>query len=545
MYLAITELLSGLALFLVGMKFMSENLQQLAGNKLRDLLERFTKKRIIGVVVGALFTAFIQSSGATTVMEVGFVNSGILALERTVGLTLGAEIGTSITSQLVSLKLTAVAPFIIFTGAAILTFCKKIWKKKVASVIFGFGALFTGINFMTGALQGLAKIQSVQDVAHYMEFPLIAVAVGLVSTLITQSSSVTVSVMVLLSGITVDGKALVPLSSCLFFMLGAYVGSCMPAIIASLHANKNAKRAVFVYVMFNVIGLIVLGTVMLFAGDQISDFFASISADGKRAVANADTSFKIVICILGLIAATPLLKLSKKVIKSKETEDDEMHLEYIDSTAKQIPSTVIVEITNEIERMANMVRANLVDSMEGLLTNDRTKSEKIAEREKYIDYLSHAITEYMIRANKYELPLKDTKKLGEFFHVVTDLERIGDHAVNFLEDAWKEKEQKIEFSKEGTEELREMYENVINMYDMAIDAFAKEDESNLAEIDRIENIVDQMEEDCQKGHIKRMNEGKCSIESGILFTDLVIGLERVADHAQTIAYSFIPDERYS
>ncbi|MCR5429671.1 MAG: Na/Pi cotransporter family protein [Eubacterium sp.] len=545
MYLAITELLSGLALFLVGMKFMSENLQQLAGNKLRDLLDRFTKKRVIGVIVGALFTAFIQSSGATTVMEVGFVNSGVLALERTVGLTLGAEIGTSITSQLVSLKLTAVAPFIIFTGAAILTFSKKIWKKKVASVIFGFGALFTGINFMTGALQGLAKIQEVQDVAHYMSFPLIAVAVGLVSTLITQSSSVTVSVMVLLSGIMVDGHPLVPLSSCLFFMLGAYVGSCTPAIIASLHANTNAKRAVFVYVMFNIIGLIVLGTVLLFAGDQIADFFASISSNAKRAVANADTSFKLTICVLGLIAATPLLRLSKKVIKSKTTDEEEMHLQFIDSTAKQIPATVVVEITNEIKRMADMVRENLVDSMEGLLNNDREKSEKIAEREKYIDFLSRKITEYMLRANKYELPLKDTKKLGEMFHVVIDIERIGDHAVNFLEDAWKEKEQHIEFSEEGTDELREMYETVLSMYDMAIDAFVNNNENNLESIDKLEDTVDDMEDECQKGHIKRMNAGKCSIESGLVFTDLVIGLERVADHCQNIAYSIkFEDDRF-
>ncbi len=546
MYLAITELLSGLALFLFGMKYMSENLQQLAGNKLRGLLDKVTRNKFIGIVVGTLFTAFIQSSGATTVMEVGFVNSGLLALERTIGLTLGAQIGTSITSQLVSLKLTAVAPFIIFTGAAILTFCKKIWKKKVAAVIFGFGALFTGINFMTGALQGLAKIDSVQHAARFMQYPLVAIAVGLVATIITQSSSVTVSVMVLLSGITVAGNPLVSLTSCLFFMLGAYVGSCTPAVIASLHANKDAKRTVFIFVMFNVIGLVVLGIAMLLFGGKISDFFASISSNPKRAVANADTSFKLIICVIGLLVSNLLLKLSKEVIPSStgEEEMEEMHLVYIDSTAKQIPSTVVVEVTNEIERMATMVRKNLSESMESLLVNDRSKSDTIAQREKYIDYLSHAITEYMIRAGKYELPLEDTKKLGVLFHVVIDLERIGDHAVNFLEDAWKEKEQHIEFSTEGTAELRAMYDNVIKMYDLAIESFVTNNEQYLPEIDRLEETVDRMQDECQEGHVKRMSDGKCSIESGLIFTDLVIGLERVADHSQCIAYSIVPDERY-
>lgn len=550
MYLAITELLSGLALFLFGMKFMSENLQQLAGNKLRGLLDKCTKNRFLAILVGTGFTAIIQSSGATTVMEVGFVNSGLLALEKTVGLTLGAMIGTSVTSQLVSLKLTAVAPFIIFAGAAILTFSKKIWKKKAASVIFGFGALFTGINFMTGALQSLAKESVVQNAAHYMEFPLIAIAVGFLSTVVTQSSSVTVSVMVLLSGIMVgtgaDKHPLVSLTSCLFFLLGAYVGSCTPAVLASLHANRSAKRAVFVYVMFDVLGLVVLGIVMALFGDQIVDFVTSFSANSKRAVANADTMFKVSICVMGLLVSNILLKLSKKVIPSpqKEEDYDEMKLKFIDSTAKQIPSTVVVEVSNEINRMAEMVRKNLVASMESLLSNSRSMSEEIKNREKYIDYLSHGITEYMLKASKYELPLNDTRRLAGFFHVVIDIERIGDHAVNFLEDAWKEKEQHIKFSDEGTAELRAMYESVLSMYDIAIDAFYNNNEANLETIDRLEDAVDQMEVDLQDNHVKRMSEGKCSIESGLVFTDLVIGLERVADHSQNIAYSIIPDDRY-
>lgn len=549
MYVLITQLLSGLALFLFGMKYMSDSLQQAAGGRLRTILDRCTRNKYIAVVCGALFTAFIQSSGATTVMEVGFVNAGIMTLEQSVGITFGANIGTTITSQLVSLKLTAVAPFIIFIGAAILSFCKKPMLKKIAAVIFGFGSLFLGINFMTEALHGIKEIPELMNVFGYLTNPIISVLVGLIFTSILQSSSVTVSVLVLLAGsnIIID-----PVTggtdylACLYFILGANIGSCMPAVMAAMNANRKAKRTAFIHVMFNVVGLVVIGAILIFASEPIVNLIISISGTDKRFVANADTIFKVFQCIILLPCSNLLVKLSKKVIHSRsgeEQDEDEMVLKYIGKSGLTNPTTVVVEVVQEIQRMADMVKINLEESSKALIDKEFSTYKEVYAREKYIDFLSHGITEYMVDANRYGLPLKDKERLGGLFHVVIDVERIGDHAVNIMDDALKEKNQKIEFSKEGRDEMLTMYEKVMEIYEKAVEIFVNEDKSKFDEVDRLEDVIDQMKIDCQEGHVKRMAGGKCSIESGLVFTDLVIGYERIADHAVNIAFSILSEKK--
>lgn len=549
MYVLITQLLSGLALFLFGMKYMSDSLQQAAGGRLRTILDRCTRNKYIAVVCGALFTAFIQSSGATTVMEVGFVNAGIMTLEQSVGITFGANIGTTITSQLVSLKLTAVAPFIIFIGAAILSFCKKPMLKKIAAVIFGFGSLFLGINFMTEALHGIKEIPELMNVFGYLTNPIISVLVGLIFTSILQSSSVTVSVLVLLAGsnIIID-----PVTggtdylACLYFILGANIGSCMPAVMAAMNANRKAKRTAFIHVMFNVVGLVVIGAILIFASEPIVNLINSISGTDKRFVANADTIFKVFQCIILLPCSNLLVKLSKTVIHSRsgeEQDEDEMVLKYIGKSGLTNPTTVVVEVVQEIQRMADMVKINLEESSKALIDKEFSTYKEVYAREKYIDFLSHGITEYMVDANRYGLPLKDKERLGGLFHVVIDVERIGDHAVNIMDDALKEKNQKIEFSKEGRDEMLTMYEKVMEIYEKAVEIFVNEDKSKFDEVDRLEDVIDQMKIDCQEGHVKRMAAGKCSIESGLVFTDLVIGYERIADHAVNIAFSILSEKK--
>ena len=549
MYVLITQLLSGLALFLFGMKYMSDSLQQAAGGRLRTILDRCTRNKYIAVVCGALFTAFIQSSGATTVMEVGFVNAGIMTLEQSVGITFGANIGTTITSQLVSLKLTAVAPFIIFIGAAILSFCKKPMLKKIAAVIFGFGSLFLGINFMTEALHGIKEIPELMNVFGYLTNPIISVLVGLIFTSILQSSSVTVSVLVLLAGsnIIID-----PVTggtdylACLYFILGANIGSCMPAVMAAMNANRKAKRTAFIHVMFNVVGLVVIGAILIFASEPIVNLINSISGTDKRFVANADTIFKVFQCIILLPCSNLLVKLSKKVIHSRsgeEQDEDEMVLKYIGKSGLTNPTTVVVEVVQEIQRMADMVKINLEESSKALIDKEFSTYKEVYAREKYIDFLSHGITEYMVDANRYGLPLKDKERLGGLFHVVIDVERIGDHAVNIMDDALKEKNQKIEFSKEGRDEMLTMYEKVMEIYEKAVEIFVNEDKSKFDEVDRLEDVIDQMKIDCQEGHVKRMAGGKCSIESGLVFTDLVIGYERIADHSVNIAFSILSEKK--
>lgn len=547
MYVLITELLSGLALFLFGMKYMSDSLQQAAGGKLRTILDRCTKNKYLGVISGALFTAFIQSSGATTVMEVGFVNAGIMTLEQSVGLTFGANIGTTITSQLVSLKLTAVAPFIIFIGAAILSFCNKPMLKKVAAVIFGFGALFLGINFMTDALQEIRTIPELMQLFSYLTNPVIAVLLGLILTVIVQSSSVTVSVLVLLAGSNIivnPATGGTDYLACLFFILGANIGSCTPAVMAALNANRNAKRTAFIHVMFNVVGLVVISIILIFAARPMIDLIDAVSSTDKRFVANADTIFKIFQCIILLPCSNLLIQLSKKVIHAKgyeEQSDTEMVLKYIDKSGVTTPTTVVVEVVQEIKRMSEMVELNLKEASDALIHKKYEYSDEVYKREKYIDFLSREITEYMVESNRYGLPLKDRERIGGLFHVIIDVERIGDHAVNIMDDALKEKNKSIGFSTEGQKDMTKMYEKVIEIFEKSIQAFTTEDISGFGEINKLEDVIDQMKIDCQEGHVKRMAEGKCSIESGLIFTDLVIGYERIADHAVNIAYSILPE----
>lgn len=308
MLVMLTELLSGLALFLFGMKFMSEGLQKAAGDKMRVILDRVTKNRFIAVIFGAIFTAIIQSSGATTVMEVSFVNAGLLTLEQSVGITFGANIGTTITAQLVSLKLTAIAPYIIFAGACLMMFGNKPITRKISEVIFGFGALFLGINSMTGALSRIPEYPVIMHWFSYLKNPFIALLVGLLFTVAVQSSSVTVSVLVLLAD-----SHLVGLGSCLYFILGANIGSCTPAVMAAMNANKNAKRTAMVHFLFNALGMIVIGTILFFARNQIVDAISVLGGadNAKRFVANADTAFKVFQTIIFLPFASQFVKLTK------------------------------------------------------------------------------------------------------------------------------------------------------------------------------------------------------------------------------------------
>ena len=381
----VMDLLSGLALFLFGMKYMSDSLQQAAGQKLRGILNRCTTNKYKAVVFGALFTAFIQSSGATTVMEVGFVNAGIMTLGQSVGITFGANIGTTITSQLVSLKLTAVAPFIIFIGAVILSFFKKPLLDKIAAVIFGFGSLFLGINFMTDALQHVPEFHQFDVLFEALNNPVIAVITALIVTTILQSSSVTVSVLVLLAG-----AGLVEPLPCLFFILGANIGSCTPAVMAAMSASRNAKRAAFIHLMFNVVGLVVFSIILIFAGEHvINGVFAISGAENfKRFVANADTRFKTAQCVILLPCSNLLIKLSRKVIHAKpgeEHDEDEMILKFIGTSGARTPATVLVEVVQEIERMSEMVETNLKLASEALIDKKYETAEEVYKREKFID----------------------------------------------------------------------------------------------------------------------------------------------------------------
>ena len=529
----ILTLMGGLGLFLFGMNFMSQGLQKAAGAKLRSVLTAISKNKYIAVLFGALFTAIIQSSGATTVMVVTFVNAGLMELAQAVGIIFGANIGTTITAQLVSFNLTAVAPVILFVGVVMFLFMKKPIFKKIGEVVIGFGALFMGISMMSGAMSQLNDYPAVINTLAQLTNPVLAILVGLIITVIVQSSSVTVSILLLMAG-----QGLVTLPVCFYFILGCNIGSCTPAVMAAMDAKKDAKRAALIHVLFNVFGMIIISVILIFAMEPFTAFIQAISgSDIKRSVANTDTIYKVFQTLIFLPVSTQFIKLVNKLVPGDDVKHEGFTLQYISMNTVFSPTAAIVEAMQEISRMGRKAEQNLKLSMEAFFDGEQAKIDQVYGTEKYIDYLSHEITDYLVDVNQRQLPVSDSLKIGALFHVVNDIERIGDHAENIADAAVRMKEENITFSKKATKEIQDMFEKDMRLLTCALEMFENEDRSHMEEILTIEEEVDQMEIDLQNSHIRRMAKGKCSPESGLIFTDLVSGLERVADHATNIAFA--------
>lgn len=534
----ILNLLGGLGLFLFGMNFMSQGLQKAAGARLRSILEAMTKNKIVAVLFGALFTAIIQSSGATTVMVVSFVNAGIMTLAQSVGIIFGANIGTTITSQLVAFNLTGVAPFILFVGAVLIMFGKRPMVKKVGEVILGFGALFMGISMMKDAMTDLRDYQVVLNVLSSMDNPLLGILFGTAITVVVQSSSVTVSILLLMAS-----QGLIDLSVCFYVILGCNIGSCTPAVLASLDAKKEAKRAAAIHVMFNVLGMVIIGILLAFGMKHFEGFILHISgSDVGRCVANADTFFKIFQTLIFLPLSAQFITMTRRIIPGEDQMQNEYQFMYIGKQTIFAPSTAVVETTQEIERMGSMARENMQLAMEAFFDGNQNKIEKVYDTEKQIDFLSKEITDYLVKINQLQLPVVDAKRIGGLFHVVSDIERIGDHAENIADSAVKSAEENLEFTKKGQKEIQEMHEKTMEILEKSMEMFTTLDRKNLPDILELEDCIDNMERQLQQNHVKRMAKGKCSPMTGILFTDLVTGLERVADHATNIAFSILEDD---
>lgn len=529
----ILTLMGGLGLFLFGMNFMSQGLQKAAGAKLRSVLTAISKNKYIAVLFGALFTAIIQSSGATTVMVVTFVNAGLMELTQAVGIIFGANIGTTITAQLVSFNLTAIAPVILFVGVVMFLFMKKPIFKKIGEVVIGFGALFMGISMMSGAMSQLNEYPEVIGALAKLTNPVLAILVGLIITVIVQSSSVTVSILLLMAG-----QGLVTLPVCFYFILGCNIGSCTPAVLAAMDAKKEAKRAALIHVLFNVFGMIIISVILIFAMEPFTAFIQAVSGnDIKRSVANTDTIYKVFQTIIFLPVSQQFIKLVNMIVSGDDVKQEGFALQYISRSTVFSPTAAIVEAMKEIARMGRKAEENLQLSIEAFFDGDQRKTDQVYKTEKYIDFLSHEITDYLVDVNQRQLPVSDSLKIGGLFHVVNDIERIGDHAENIADAAVRMREENITFSKKAVREIQEMFEKDLRVLTCALEMFENEDYSHMQEILTIEEEVDQMEIDLQNSHIRRMAKGKCSPESGLIFTDLVTGLERVADHATNIAFA--------
>jgi len=531
----ILALAGGLGLFLFGMTLMSDSIEKVAGARLRRILEIFTTNRFAGMIVGIVFTGLVQSSSACTTMVVSFVNAGLMNLYQAAGVIFGANIGTTVTSQLVSINLSEYAPAILLAGVCVNMFVKNDKVKKVADVVIGFGILFVGLSTMSDAMSGMKESPFLVDRLSSLKNPFMATLVGFLVTAVIQSSSVTVSIVLLLAS---QGLLAIPIT--IYIIFGCNIGSCCTALLASLAGKKEAKRAAMIHFLFNVIGTAILYVILFFAEEQILDLIWSISANEGRFVANAHTLIKVFQVIILFPFAKWIVKLACLCVPGEDKQvnyRENYQLEFIGEKVVFNPATAVVEVINEIERMALLSSENLNRAMNALITLDEEDIEEVYEVEKNINFLNHSITDYLVKINQTNLPVEDLKSLGALFHVVNDIERIGDHAENVADAARSRKETGVSISAIAQRELGELLDMVNTLVRYSIDMFARSDESHMKDVIELENKIDDKERELQQAHVERLTRGECTPQAGMIFSDVVSGLERVADHATNIAFA--------
>ncbi|MCM1388036.1 MAG: Na/Pi cotransporter family protein [Bacillus sp. (in: Bacteria)] len=534
----ILSMAGGLGLFLFGMRVMSESIEKVAGAKLRQILERLTTNRFKGILVGIVFTAIIQSSSACTVMVVSFVNSGLMTLYQAAGVIFGANIGTTVTSLLVSFKLEKVAPVILLAGVIIVMFCKKQKLTKFGEVIVGFGILFMGLSAMSGAMSGMKDSQAVLNMFASLKTPILAVLLGAVLTAVIQSSSVTVSIMVLMAN-----QGLLGLDMCMFIILGCNIGACTSSLLASLAGKKDAKRAASIHLIFNVIGTVIVYIIFMVSVHQIVEILSAIAhQDAGRVVAYAHIAIKLFQVIIMSPFIGAIVKLTYIVVPGDDKKigyRDSHQLKYIGETVVFNPATAMVEVIKELDRMASLASENLNRSMNALITLDNEVIEEVREVEENIDFLSHAITDYLVKINQTTLPIEDLKSIGALFHVVNDIERIGDHAENIADAAQHRSETGVDFSKDAQADLGLMLDMVNTLLRFSVEMFVRSTEEHEEDIKHLGEAIDEKEKELQQKHLERLTNNECTPEAGVLFSDIISGLERVAEHATNIAFATV------
>ena len=531
-------LLGGLGLFLFGMKLMSEGLEKAAGARMRGILEFFTKNRFVGMLVGILFTAVVQSSSATTVMVVSFVNSGLMNLLQASGVILGANIGTTVTGQLIAFDLSEIAPLFVITGVIMVMFCKKLNVKKAGEIVLGFGILFMGLSIMGDSMSSLKESPYIVEMLKSLSNPVLAMLVGFLITAILQSSSATVGIVILMAS-----QGLLRFEICPFLILGCNIGSCVSALLASLGGKKDAKRAAFIHFLFNVIGSVIIYIVLMFALEPFTAAMLRITGDNvARAVANTHTLIKVCEVIILFPFMGWVVKATYKLVPGNDRDTDAYELQYIGKGSMISPTTATVDVIHEIEHMGNLAIDNLKDGMEALCTLNEEKIARVYEVEKYIDFLNREITDYLVRANELDIPIADAKLMGGLFHVVNDIERIGDHAENFADSAKMRIADHVEMSDKSKDQLGDMMDMVVTILEYSLDMFTNRNQKHMQEILRLEDEIDEKEKKLQRSHVKRLTKNKCTPEAGMILSETVSGLERVADHATNIAFAILEPE---
>ncbi len=521
----------GLGLFLHGLKMMGDGLEKAAGNRMKRLLEVLTTNRFMGVLVGTVVTAIIQSSSATTVMVIGFVNAGLMSLAQATGVIMGANIGTTITGQLVALKVTDYAPIAIFLGVGILLFAKKRYAKHIGEIIAGFGILFMGMNLMSTSMEPLHDNVVFQNMMVHISNPLLGVLVGTIMTIILQSSSASLGI---LQALAMQG--LISLDVAIFILFGQNIGTCITAILASIGANINAKRTAAIHLIFNIMGTVLFLILILLVKVPYVRWFEMLTPSNVVSqIANAHTGFNIINTIIAFPVAGYIVFLAKKFVPGEEPKQDEKHLQFLDKRILETPPIAVAQIRKEVDRMGSLSRTNLSDSIDALLNKDEDKINEVYHREEIINYLNRQITDYLIIVNGLEIQEKDRQMIGGLFHVVNDIERIGDHAENIVEYAEYMIENDSTMSSLAIDDLNNMKNKVLALLDDSLKALKTKDRVLARTVKAQEAYIDELERTLRENHIERLNEKLCTPGSGVVFLDLINNLERSADHANNIA----------
>ena len=533
----VLALLGGLALFLYGMQMMSTGLEAAAGNRMKSILEKLTSNRVKGVLVGAAITAVIQSSSATTVMVVGFVNSGLMTLKQAVWVIMGANIGTTITGQLIALDIGAIAPLFAIAGVGAIMFIKSVKVHQISSIFAGLGILFMGMDMMGAAMSPLKESEAFISLMTKFDNPLLGILVGALFTAVIQSSSASVGILQALAS-----TGMIPLSSAVFVLFGQNIGTCITAVLASIGMKVNAKRTTVIHLLFNIIGT-VLFTVICLVTPYVTWIEAMTPGDPVAQIANAHTVFNIVTTLLLLPFGTHMANIAVRILPdSKKADDEDLRLKYIrpfeSSYAIGHSAVAVSQVRDEVNRMRDMVAKNISDSFDSLVQYDEKLRKKVSEREEYIDFLNKGISEYIVSLMASEMNMSDSRKINGYYAIISNLERIGDHAVNLAEYGDDMRKWEIDFSDTVKEELNEMKAQCIAALDNLKEVTSENVERILSQAVIIEQKTDDMRDKYFKKQMQRLKKGKCKPQSGIVFSEILTDFERMGDHALNIAQQY-------
>ena len=533
----VLALLGGLVLFLYGMQMMSTGLEAAAGNRMKSILEKLTSNRVKGVLVGAAITAVIQSSSATTVMVVGFVNSGLMTLKQAVWVIMGANIGTTITGQLIALDIGAIAPLFAIAGVGAIMFIKSEKVHHISSIFAGLGILFMGMDMMGAAMSPLKESEAFISLMTKFDNPLLGILVGALFTAVIQSSSASVGILQALAS-----TGMIPLSSAVFVLFGQNIGTCITAVLASIGMKVNAKRTTVIHLLFNIIGT-VLFTVICLVTPYVTWIEAMTPGDPVAQIANAHTVFNIVTTLLLLPFGTHMANIAVRILPdSKKADDEDLRLKYIrpfeSSYAIGHSAVAVSQVRDEVNRMRDMVAKNISDSFDSLVQYDEKLRKKVSEREEYIDFLNKGISEYIVSLMASEMNMSDSRKINGYYAIISNLERIGDHAVNLAEYGDDMRKWEIDFSDTVKEELNEMKAQCIAALDNLKEVTSENVERILSQAVIIEQKTDDMRDKYFKKQMQRLKKGKCKPQSGIVFSEILTDFERMGDHALNIAQQY-------